>query len=100
MKHKISLKLGNLRKISILLNELNLMPVLLGKKIDIEPMELYTKLINQGKIIEFLNLSADLSREEIEELSLKEIGEIISDFFSSMQEAVTEFAGSLKIQRK
>ncbi len=101
---RVYTNIKTLKQVKRILAELELSGMIEGEKVQsVDLSEILDKLLDQGKLVEFLQIVTKDTETDFEEMEAKEIGEIIQGFFTGITGFLPEslkgvMAGSLKAQ--
>ena len=81
---KVFTNIKTLKRVKRLLNELDLGGLLDGGKLEISAAELINKLLDEDKLVEFLQTITRDEKTDFEEMEASEIGGLLDSFLSDI----------------
>lgn len=94
-EYEIKTDLDTVSEAWSLLRELGLDGLLLKKAAKVDPQELMTQLMVQGKLKRFISIVTGVSEADLKGLALAVVVQVITDFFTSLASDLQGLAGFL-----
>lgn len=86
-----------LKKVWSLLKEMGLENLLSGERVDLDLVKTLDSLLEQGKLNELCQMITH-TEQDFEEMELKEVSEVIGDFFTGISESLNGLSGKMQVK--
>lgn len=86
-----------LKRVWTLLKEMGLENLLSGERVDLDLVKTLDSLLDNGKLNEFCQMITH-TEQEFEEMELKEVSEVIGDFFTAISESLNGLTGKMQVK--
>lgn len=99
---QVSTKTKTMKKVWEILKDLKLHKLLSGEKTNIDFINLADQLLSEGKLNQFCQIITENAELDIEEMEIKEVVDIIKNFFGNIGDAFKGVKGfmNLRVQPK